>query len=304
MRTHKSRLPLVTTAVRGILGLMAKDYIQHGPSEDLQDVLDACGIELLVTDVVDAFWLVPLHPRERRYDCIRYNGVYYVFLRTAQGSRGAPLTWAAVAAVLARLLQSLFVTSTGQEARLQVYVDDPLLAVRGSQDRRRLLAARFIAGFLILGARLAFPKAQLGARVAWIGVQLHVRRGAVEAAILEEKLQALLEIIVAMLANNVVPIKDVRSLAGKGSNISTVVYMWRPFLAQLWASLSTTQTNAPENCVWTRQIEVCLHWLLASSKVSPDQSRDCLPSRPCSVRRFQWKSRLMHLSLGTGLGFH
>ena len=77
---------------------------------------------------------------------------------------------------------------------------------------------------------MAFPKAQMGALVSWIGVDLRIQPLAVEASIPEEKLKSLLAIIQGMASSNVLPVKELRSFAGKATNISTLLYMWRPFL--------------------------------------------------------------------------
>ena len=61
LRTHKSQLPLATGAVRGIVGLM-KPRCSDTKSAHSND-----GIELLITDVSDAFFLVPLRSVERKY---------------------------------------------------------------------------------------------------------------------------------------------------------------------------------------------------------------------------------------------
>ena len=114
-RTHRSTLPRATHAISGALGLMA--------------TTDGSQVYLLVADVQDAFWLIPLAWEERRYFVAKFRGRYLVFLRTAQGSRAAPITWAAIAALVARCVQSIFCTPHGHEARLQMYVDDPLLAL-------------------------------------------------------------------------------------------------------------------------------------------------------------------------------
>lgn len=176
------------------------------------------------------------------------------------------MSWSAIVSLIGRVAQSVYVVKLeddkySEDGRLQIYVDDPLLAVRGTRKRRRLLAARFIAVMIILGIRLAFDKAQFGKNVGWIGVNLAVLRLAVEAAVPLDKLQAILQMIDSMENSNVITIRDLRSLAGKVSNIATVLYMWRPFLSQLWAALSTVQTNAPRNCVWTKQVSVSLAWL-------------------------------------------
>ena len=121
-RSHRSTLPRATHAVRGILGLMEPTEWHTASDEE---------VWLLIADISDAFWLIPLHPSERRFFVAGHGEYLSIFLRTAQGSRGAPLTWAALAALLARCVQGLFAVGNEDEARLQGYVDDPLMAVRG-----------------------------------------------------------------------------------------------------------------------------------------------------------------------------
>ena len=67
---------------------------------------------------------------------------------------------------------------------------------------------------------MAFKKAQLSPTVVWIGVGLTVTSRRVEAFIPKAKLDDLLALIDGMIAFNVVPVKQARSLAGK-SMIST-----------------------------------------------------------------------------------
>ena len=251
-RTHRSTLPRATHAVAGILGLMSMADWDSRYTEE---------IELLIADISDAFWLPPLHPSERRFFVSRFRGKWYIFLRTAQGSRGAPLSWAALAALLARCIQGLLAQGQEDEGRLQVYVDDPLFALRGTKWHRRRLTTRCCVAFLVLGFRMAFNKAQLSPTVVWIGVGLTVTTKRVEAFIPKEKLDDLLSIIDEMIPLNVVPVKRVRSLAGKSMNIASLIMVWRPCLAPFWASLSKNATRAPKNCIWTRQIFWALVWL-------------------------------------------
>ena len=136
-RTHKSVLPRVSDAVQSALGMLA----DLQPDETLT---------LLVVDIIDAFWLIPLRHEERRYFCAKFSGKYYVFLR-AQGSRGAPLTFAAIIGLAARLVQSLVSgpqhwRTAHQEARMQVYVDDPLAMIRGTEERVQRIATLIFRG--------------------------------------------------------------------------------------------------------------------------------------------------------------
>ena len=105
-RTHRSTLPRPANAVQSAMGLMDGNVKE----EDLESYID-----LLVADVSDAFWQIPLHPAERKYFVVMFKEAFLVFLRTAQGSRGAPLTWAALAALVSRCMQSLFCTDKGRK---------------------------------------------------------------------------------------------------------------------------------------------------------------------------------------------
>ena len=53
--------------------------------------------------------------------------------------------------------------------KLQVYVDDPSYAVRGTPAHCQMQVAHCILVWLTLGVRLAFKKGQLGPSVNWIG---------------------------------------------------------------------------------------------------------------------------------------
>ena len=139
------------------------------------------------------------------------------------------MTWAAVASLLNRCSQSLSITPSAQKAHLQTYVDDPILGLQGANVERRRMAVKSITFFLIMGIGLAFDKAQLSSKVVWVGVELEAKPRAIVASIPQEKLTDLDTIIQEMLNSNIVSIKALRSLAGRGTNVATLLYMWRPF---------------------------------------------------------------------------
>ena len=56
---------------------------------------------------MDAFWLIPLTIAERPFFVAGLRGLFYCFHRTAQGSRAAPLTFAAIIALASRWIQSI-----------------------------------------------------------------------------------------------------------------------------------------------------------------------------------------------------
>ena len=104
------------------------------------------------------------------------------------------------------------------------------------------MTVKFLAFFLVMGVSLAFDKAQLDRRVLWIGVTMEAKQWEIEATVPQEKLSYLEQIIVEIMSNNVVAVKSLRSLVGKCTNIATLVYVWRPFLNQIWAALSQHDT--------------------------------------------------------------
>ena len=143
--THKAALPRVTDAVKGASQLMQSNTKLPQP------------VTRLVADIVDAFWLIPLKECERKYFVARLRNRYFVFLRIAQGSRGAPLTFAAITAVAARWIQSL-----NDNIRLQVYVDDPLAFIRGTPEQQIRTAVSIVIAWTVLGFPMASHKAVFG----------------------------------------------------------------------------------------------------------------------------------------------
>ena len=105
-------------------------------------------VELFVQDAEDAYWQIPLDPRERKYYCTilrMHDGSvrYLVYVVTAQGSRGAFLSWSVVFGLIGRcVLSVLRDPAVPDSAKMQTYVDDPALALRGPQGEQRRQVAR------------------------------------------------------------------------------------------------------------------------------------------------------------------
>ena len=114
-----------------------------------------------------------------------------------------------------------------------------------------------------MGFPLAFPKAALGPSVNWIGASLSIHPLGLEAQAKADILDDLTADLDAIEPTNVVPKKAVRSLAGRGSHVATLVPAWRPFLAELWAALATDPAGAPPKCIWARQICPTTSWMRA-----------------------------------------
>ena len=162
-RLYKSELPRISDAVYDLLALMSTAR----PGEIVTQ---------FVADIVDAFWLIPINKDEQRFFVARFRNNFLVFNRTAQGSRTAPLTFAAIMSTAGRLLQSLLLRNhlgqqIWQDGRLEVYVDDPWACFKGTQGEISDLVACLLIGWELLGFPIAYHKATMAVvevGLAWI----------------------------------------------------------------------------------------------------------------------------------------
>ena len=78
--------------------------------EALELMADLTGdeaLEAFILDFSNAYWTMPLHRREWRYFCAKWKGFYFWWKRTAQGSRGAGLSWATFISLIMRITQGV-----------------------------------------------------------------------------------------------------------------------------------------------------------------------------------------------------
>ena len=81
------------------------------------------------------------------------------------------------------------------ETRSHLYVDNPALAIRGTQEFRDDAVAITVLIWSHLGFKMAFAKAQRDTEVIWIGGHIRILDDRVINSILEEKYQEFLEIV-------------------------------------------------------------------------------------------------------------
>ena len=101
------------------------------------------------------------------------------WLRTVQGSRGAPTTCVRLAALIMRLTQSVVMN----HAMLMCYVDGPLCVLGGTAHECDRTAATIALIWSALGLPLQLSKGQLGQTVTWIEGTLTVDAQGVTATI-------------------------------------------------------------------------------------------------------------------------
>ena len=153
---------------------------------DVLGLLENCEedetIYFLVLDFVDAFFRVPLNPEERDFFTVEYAGKFLQWNRVAQVSTNGPQVFGRLAALVGRLTQSCFDPAYN---RLRIYMDDPILAIRGREQDAHHNVAKAVLLWRCTGMDLAFPKGQFGSTVCWVGHGISINRAdlSVNAAI-------------------------------------------------------------------------------------------------------------------------
>ena len=249
---ERTTLPRVLDVVQDHLTLLtvAQKLRKEGVDADL---------ESLIADFKDAFFLMPNHPLERRYFCVAFAGKILVLMRTAQGSRGAPLTWARLAALITRLTMSVIGIA---QNRISTYVDDPIIVAVGTKAQRRRVFATVLLLWCALQLPLSLNKAVIGMNVTWTSAEFCPLRSLLTVRVKQAIVDDTVELLHRFLRCNYIRLKDLRSFTGKVTHIASLVILVRPFLAELYAALYSEEA-ARTGYVWTRQSKHTLVWIAA-----------------------------------------
>ena len=194
-----------------------------------------------------------------------------------QGSLDGPSLHGRLSAFTGRCSQSL-VPAT--EALLQIYTDDPILTMIGCTARAHRLLSILTMGWLIMGYTMAFHKAQLGRRAAWVGYQIEDTKLGTSIMIKESFLDELRADTTRLMRKNIIGIKELRSYTGRANHVAGLMFIWRPFLDALWAATATVamghqsststcktkrrkprKSKAPPGHIWTKQVISSIRWI-------------------------------------------
>ena len=146
------------------------------------------------------------------------------------GMVGALLLWGRVAAAAIRLSQAVFLAN---ELRIQCFVDDPAIVVRGTQFQRRRLTGMLLLFWLVLGLRISWGKGVRENKVPWIGASVRLSSRThgngtrhffgVLVKLLPEKFEELRgQVQDIHVAKGLIPIKKVTRVAGQLSWASSI----------------------------------------------------------------------------------
>ena len=258
---ERTLLPRALDVVHDGLDLMAT---HDGPISQGAECADGdTALEFLIADFKDAFYILPNRRDERRFFVIVFRGVYYVFMKTTQGSRGAPLTWARLVAVITRMTQA--VTGIGK-SRISTYVDDPIIAVLAPKRERDRLFSMILLIWSALDFPLSLKKAVRSFSVTWTSAIFTPYPGGIQVQVKEAIVEDAMDMTAKLLLGNTISKKKLRSYTGKLTHISSIVQAIRPFLTDLYGAIYATSGHAPRGCIWRRQIVHVLTWMTAFFK--------------------------------------
>ena len=187
------------------------------------------------------------------------NG-WFVYRCVLFGVKSGPLVWGRTAALLMRITSA----ATCDSARLQCFVDDPLITLWGTEQRRSYTLLLIVVLWLACGCKLSWSKGTRGRRVEWIGAALQPWRSTtgvpgVTFTITKEKVEKLASQCDDILRSTR-PIEraKVRRLAGLATWIAGILPQMTVFTARLWAATSTEQEYITKH-----QIDTSVKWLRA-----------------------------------------
>jgi len=218
---------------------------------DLLELLYLAGhhehVTLFLLDFAEAFWQVPLHPSERKYVSAKLGRHYLVWTGTAQGTRTSPLTRARVVALLMRITQGLMSAKT---LRSSCFVDDPLMALRGTDVDINKNIVIIILTWSALGFRRSLPKGSIGSNMTWTSATQTVERGKLKydhqivATIKDPIMEDIIKLTNDFLRQNLVSKKSIRAYVGKLNHVASLIKELRPFHAELWTALTDSPTGS------------------------------------------------------------
>lgn len=276
-------------------------------------------VELLVIDFSDAFYTLRLDPSERPWVCIKgLDSKYYLPKSICFGLASGPLLWGRVAACAMRLGQA---TCSGSAARMQCYVDDPVIAARGStfMERSRIFL-RVLVLWTVLGFKLAWHKAQRGRSVTWIGISLSFEGESLrdlKASLPPDKTAKILTALQEIQTHKgTIPTKTLERLCGLLAWVANLIPCCRPWVAQLWAAVELSKNRSVQGPVqqstrqrkgltFVKQIDHAVTWL-SRMVAAKGCFLDGTPVRPL-MRVFRWEPGLPTIRIvtdasTTGLG--
>lgn len=231
--------------------------------EDAMNLYEAClegeTVCLLSLDFKDAFKQLPVRDSEKRFLSGMASGGFFVYQVVLFGVRTGPLVWARMAALISRLTQSVF---SSERFRLQTYVDDPLILMRGTEQQIRDMMSKVLWLWMATGLQISWNKGTSGKETEWIGatVRLDDTDKSINLSISKEKVEDWKELLKQLNHKPVVSKKLLVQFTGKMSWVAGFIRQLKPFVRMLHTALAMKTKVSDKGAVYHRQVEPALNW--------------------------------------------
>jgi len=226
---------------------------------DLSTLVEpAEDVWVFIIDIKNAFHLLPLIANEKRYFCTAAFGKFQSYEVVLFGPKAAPSSWGRFGALISRLTQAVMGNT---RARLQLYVDDPAIGIRGTKSCRSTSVHTIVLLWTLIKLPLAWNKAQYGPCVHWIGAKVDVEKDVVKTSITEAKLTKALIMGDSLVAKYSGTRRELASYAGTLTHFAGIVPTLWPFIRPLWAVLyDYTPNSLPATQFHTSRIATVARW--------------------------------------------
>ena len=217
-----------------ISGVTSNTFLPNkAPNPNLSDVrhcLPFCPsrekLAALVLDVSKAHRRIRIRPQDQGLLCFRHRSVLYQSITLNFGARASGFYWNRLAGLLVRLTHRPWHVRHSA----QIYVDDLLaILLRSSAP---LLTALLVVLLSVLKVPMSWHKAELSARVTWIGWSFNFEHFVVQLD--PSKLARLLSLLRQTLSSPKCSVTTLEKLTGKLLWLSNLFSAVRPSLAPLY----------------------------------------------------------------------
>lgn len=244
-------------------------------------------IQTLTLDFKDAFMSIRLDERECPYNCTSVDagvtrtrppmrtgeptaGTVIVIASARVRRQAQPLVYSRAASIASCTAQALVSASPEVQGALQLYVDDPILVVSGSQDNVRETFDLVLIWWLLLGIPLAWKNGPVTAEPhpsVWIGVEFRLRGTAAVMTLPHEWAQDLICAAQPFAAGTGhVSVREAQTLVGRAGRVAHIVPDARPLASALYSALHESirhPRDAPPGRCAARRFQVGARWSTA-----------------------------------------
>ena len=263
--------------------------------------------ELVSFDLQDAFCHFGLCQSELRNALApRDDNSFMLFRAMLFGFKTAPLIMGRLSAAVGRLMAALIKPDQGQS---QVYVDDLLMLIRGTEDERHSMVSLLLYTLRALGVQVSLRKGERGEQLKWIGVTINLEwtsdpqcKKRIVYAIPKTMILEIKETLESWQGRGMIGIRELRTLTGKLSWVAGIVIRMRWAVSVLYSVIASMEEDIRNDTetlrarrreddrrkphlVTVKRLEVARRWLI---EVMKDPDRMLLKTELLEEKPLEW----------------